>query len=143
MARGECNDFLVWLGICGTSWSDGQALDDASFRWFDEDFPGAEEFNRFLHVGFGPERSTAMMPIELFTLAWRMSKTTFGKARLICQMMGCSTSVEVGKVNQHALGGFGHSGRACKRRAKWRRSPPAIAGTMLISSPGLTGFRGS
>jgi hypothetical protein len=32
-----------------------------------------------------------------------MSKETFGNVRLICQMIGCSTWVRVGKVNQQRL----------------------------------------
>src|SRR5688500_628429 len=47
----------------------------------------------------GPLNRTAMMPISFWTLAWRMSKETFGNVRLICQMIGCSTWVRVGKVN--------------------------------------------
>src|SRR5215213_9243644 len=47
-----------------------------------------------------PLSSTAMMPIACCTLAWRMSKTTSGNLRLICQMIGCSTCTAVGNVNQ-------------------------------------------
>src|SRR5689334_24355107 len=50
-----------------------------------------------------PVRRTAMMPISLFTDAWRMSKLTSGNFRDICQMMGFSTWVRVGKVNQQRL----------------------------------------
>jgi hypothetical protein len=70
-----------------------------------------------------------MMPISLFTDACRMSKLTSGNFRDICQMIGFSTCVRVGNVNQQRL----------ETDAMRQRPPPAIAGTIESSSPSFTG----
>src|SRR5688500_8065569 len=101
-----------------------------------------------------------MIPISFWTDAWRMSKLTSGNFRDICQMMGCSTWVLVGKVNQQRFEVVIGGSLSCRRQnvqhptsnlsgeyarptdqhpTKTKDAPPAIAGTMLSSSPSLTG----